>query len=163
MGYAQIMEYIPVKSKNVIKNIVGQLKAEGYIITKHSSNFNGVDGGSSTRIWVDEDCITSKLQQMLKAPADETQPAIDQRSNDDSEVESCKLTNVETLRNKLEKVTDKKDYLDILKDLQYDENWILKKNVITETLQNFDLLDKDYIREFFDEAILQSALPNYSE
>jgi DNA-binding CsgD family transcriptional regulator len=61
MSYKRIAELLNIKLQSV-KNLVSNLKLKNILITNHKSNFNGVDGGSSTELSVDVDYIISLIE-----------------------------------------------------------------------------------------------------
>ncbi|MFB9079455.1 hypothetical protein ACFFLS_06175 [Flavobacterium procerum] len=69
MKYETIADILNI-SYQTVKNRVTKLSKEKIIITNHKSNFNGVDGGSSTKLSVDLDVLIA----MIKTPA-ESKPA----------------------------------------------------------------------------------------
>ncbi|MDQ8012958.1 MAG: hypothetical protein REI96_10950 [Flavobacterium nitrogenifigens] len=69
MKYETIADILNI-SYQTVKNRVTKLSKENIIITNHKSNFNGVDGGSSTKLSVDLDVLIT----MIETPA-ESKPA----------------------------------------------------------------------------------------
>ncbi|KAF2331482.1 sigma-70 family RNA polymerase sigma factor [Flavobacterium nitrogenifigens] len=69
MKYETIADILNIGYQTV-KNRVTKLSKENIIITNHKSNFNGVDGGSSTKLSVDLDVLIT----MIETPA-ESKPA----------------------------------------------------------------------------------------
>ena len=62
MNYSKI-SLILSSTEGTIKNTISKLKKKDYIQTKHTSNYNGKDGGSSTSIKVNMDYIIKLLTQ----------------------------------------------------------------------------------------------------
>ena len=63
MKYTSIAQELCVKYQSV-KNIISKLKKLGYLITNHSSHYNGIQGGSSTTLSVNTYLIEQQLEQL---------------------------------------------------------------------------------------------------
>ena len=63
MKYTSICEELDIKYQSV-KNSISKLKKLGYLITNHSSNYNGIQGGSSTTLAVNTYLIEQQLEQL---------------------------------------------------------------------------------------------------
>lgn len=61
MSYKSIAELLNIKLQSV-KNLISNLKLKNILITNHKSNFNGVNGGSSSELKVDVDYIISLIE-----------------------------------------------------------------------------------------------------
>ncbi len=70
MNYNDIATYIGFKRVQSVKNLVFNLRRIGYITSKHSHNYNGSTGGSSTSIVVNEDFINNQLA-LIEKDSDE--------------------------------------------------------------------------------------------
>ncbi len=84
MKYSSIAEILNIKIQST-KDLVCKLKRYGYLTTIHSPNFNGVDGGSSTTLIVDEDFI---IKQLYKIPATEAVSLCDMKTSAKREPEA---------------------------------------------------------------------------
>lgn len=75
MSYAKICDILNIKMQT-IKNVILKLKDLGILITNHKSNFNGINGGSSTGLSIDVDKLISMLTITLKYPQSIKEPEI---------------------------------------------------------------------------------------
>lgn len=65
MSYSSISEELDVKIQS-IKNMVSKLKKLGYLFTEHKSNFNGINGGSSTTLKINLNLIEKHIDELTK-------------------------------------------------------------------------------------------------
>jgi hypothetical protein len=75
MSYAKICEVLVIKMQT-LKNVVLKLKDLGILVTDHKSNFNGINGGSSTALAINIDKLTSMLEVALEYPQSTNEPEV---------------------------------------------------------------------------------------
>ena len=64
MNYSSIAEELDLKTQS-IKNMICNLKKLKFLFTENSSNFNGINGGSTTKLRVNVSLIETELDRIL--------------------------------------------------------------------------------------------------
>ena len=75
MSYDKICKVLVIKMQT-LKNVVLKLKDLGILVTEHKSNFNGINGGSSTGLSIDMDKLLSMLNTALSYPQSTKAPEV---------------------------------------------------------------------------------------
>lgn len=67
MKYEKTCSVLNIKMQT-LKNTVNKLKDLKILITNHKSNYNGVDGGSSTELSIDMDYLVKLIEETIQYP-----------------------------------------------------------------------------------------------
>lgn len=188
MSYSSISEILSSKNKEVIKVNISQLKKLNFIKTINTKNYNGVNGGSSTSIIVDEDYIINyintnneittsnelSIQSNTKVSNESDNLLNDFMSSSDIEInDSISFINsINESEELVELIIEDTEYSDltykltngtivkILKHIENNFNEILEyKSVVRELLSSRNQYDFDYtLRRKYDSMSLNKQI-----
>jgi hypothetical protein len=144
MKYEKTCSVLNIKLQT-LKNTVKKLKDSKILITKHQSNYNGTNGGSSTELSIDMDYLIQLVEKSIQYPQSDKEPEIiKQPSIEIKEVSNQRVVD----KNEIKKQNLKKVFEDRYKFINRNAGSISISPADFHSLTKNYFLDKFEIKDF---------------